>query len=342
MKQGLTLLQFVTVILLFSSCEPTVTPNDYQDYTAPRVIAMYPSDHPDHAIVYSNASFYIQFDDRMDPTIAAFDSDALIMENISLIPPVRIPLTFNLVNADTCLIANFDAKDINIEHIYRIRITDKMKNFSRIPLQNWKILDRYFFINGILKKKDPYFSINSHTNNDLGGRTIHLTGTCQNIETLTVFFSEYNKETSKTFRLPYGSTNWSVSYLVDTAIINEEAYAISLIAAPYASPRRLTKTVTIQLDLQPPKLIIDWPYTAGLIATNNCEIKGITFDNNRVTNIQIQVGTSNPINIGKNFFWNYSLCTTNLHNGETTLTIQVHDQAGNCTIKSIPIIITNQ
>lgn len=332
-KPGLPLL------LLLAACEAAVTPNAYQDYTPPRVVAMYPA--ADTLYAYTNTAFYVQFDDRMDPAIAAYDSDALVLENISVIPPERVPLTFQLVNADTCLIADFAPELINTEHVYRIQMSESMKNFSRMSLQDRCTQERYFFFKGSLVKQTPAFALTSHANNDWGGLTITLGGTCTGIETITVFFNNYSQETARTFRLPYGATTWSVSYSVNPTIIPESKQQLNLIAAPYASPERIPRAVTLNLDLQPPLFMVDWPYEPGLIVTNNAKIKGIAVDNTSITNISIQIGTNNWLPAMGTLDWYRYLNTTSYSNGNTTLNVKILDQAGNCSHISMPVFISN-
>ena len=341
MKRRIFGLLIMAATLLLSACEAAVSPNEYRDYTPPKVVAMYPSDHPNDVTVFSNASFYIQFDDRMDPAIAAFDSDALILEDVTEYPYKKIPLSFTLVNNDTCLVASYEQNNILKFHIYRLRISDNMKNFSRQTLQQRSNYERYFFFEGMKSNQPQNFSLTSHANNSRAGRTINLSGNCQGIETITVFFEEFNQSTSKTYNLPYGSTEWSIDYPVNIDLLKNESYTLTLIAAPYASHRRIPIRVNLNLDLTPPGIISFFPYTDFLTITNNCKIFGISSDNNVVTNIRYRIGSENWISAQGTTDWEASINTSNLSNTQYILEIMALDNSGNNRTQSIPVIISN-
>lgn len=328
------------LFLLLAACEAAVTPNAYQDYTPPRVVAMYPA--ADTLYAYTNTAFYVQFDDRMDPAIAAYDSDALILENISVIPPQRIPLTFQLVNADSCLLASFDPKSVRTDHVYMLRMTGRMRNFSRMALPAAQALDRCFLFEGMLPETAAAFTQTSHSDGSWGGREIRLSGTCSGIETIRVFFAEYPEETVQTFRLPYGSTTWSAAYQIDTTLFHEESYKLAFSAAPYASYRRLQQEVTVKLDLTPPEFCVIWPFCNGSLVSNTTTLYGYVVDNNAVDRLMVRVGTNGWQLAAGKLDWSLPLDTTALSNGPVTLHFAALDVAGNSNYTAIGVVVTNQ
>lgn len=328
------------MVLLLAACEAAVEPNDYRDYTPPRVVAMYPAE-PVDVSVPTNASFYIQFDDRMDPAIAAFDSDALILEDLTTGIAERIPLTFQLVNADTCLLATFDPKQVEQYHFYRLRVSDTMRNYSRLALPETTLYSRSIMFQGYYPPTVPAFTLTSHTNNGWGGQKIRFSGTCTGIETITVSFEEYGSTTEQVFRLPYGTTDWSVTYLVDTSLIRPEKYTFKLTAAPYYSYRRLVQSVDLRMDLQLPLFMPLWPYTANLAVTNNACIRGIAGDNWQVAGVYVKLGDGAWQQATGTLEWSRTVTVSVTSNTPSILHLAALDQAGNSNYCAIPVILSN-
>lgn len=344
MKRRITGLLIVAAALLLTACEAAVTPNEHRDYTPPKILAMYPSEYSS-VFVPSNASFYIQFDDRMDPAIAAYDSDALILEDFTVSPPVQIPLSFQLVNEDTCLIASFNPKDIQAHRFYRLRITTTMRNYSRLTLPNPNKQERTFFFEGLYPATTPFFSLSSHKNLDWGGRTIQLSGSCERIETIKVFFEKYPVETLKMYHINYGKNNWSISYPVNSAILREKTHRLHLIASIYFENRLLSKTIDLQLDLTPPAAMTTWPYADGMLLTNNSRITGIAGDNIHTSAVYARLDNAPWEQVNGTLNWtyslNYSLTTNDPATKAATLHMAAIDLAGNSNYSSRQIIITN-
>ena len=175
-----------------------------------------------------------------------------------------------------------------------------------------------------------------------GMREIRLSGTCNGIETVSVGFAEYYSETEQTFRLPYGSTNWSVTYLVDTTRLHEESYKLTLSASPYASYRRLLREVSVKLDLTPPEFCVIWPFCNGVQVSNTTTLYGYVVDNNAVDRVMVRVGTNAWQQATGTLDWSLSLNTTVLSNGPVTLHFAFFDIAGNSNHAAIGVVVTNQ
>lgn len=337
------ILLIITLLsIAFLGCEAPVEINEFRDYTAPVIMHMFPSTSylSNSITIPSNQPFFIQFDDRMDPAIIAYDSGSITLENISLIPPRKIDLRFELINQDSCLLASFDPNEINGSHIYQLTVGNNIKNYNRLFLKDENLVRLSFMFQGTVPNTPPTMTITSHTNNQRSGKIIRISGNCSGIEKIVALF-ETRPETLYTTNLSYGSTNWQMEIPIPEDFTENQINTLKFLGRSDTSSASASSQVQLCFDLVPPTYYLIYP-TANCVLSNTITNHGIAPDDNGIKQVTFSIYTNlyTDSNVSGSY-WEIPINTTNLENGNYTCTLMIEDNPGNRVSKSFSVTVDN-
>ncbi len=336
------LLAITLLLTALISCEAPIPVNEFRDYTAPKILRMFPNASylSNNVTMPSNKPFFIQFDDRMDPAIGSFDSDSITLENISVIPPKKIKLTFDLVNYDSCLLASFDPNDINGSHIYRLIVGNEIKNYNRILLENNVSSPMSFMFQGIITNSPPTLTITSHTNYQRSSKIVRLSGNCTSIEEVTAFFLYY-PETRYTATLNYGDTNWSIEVPIPSHFTEHQTNILQVIGRTETTFESDRDQVQLCFDITPPIYYMVFPF-ANCTLSNTMNLHGYALDDYGIKQVTMTIGTNTyeDTNVSGSY-WEVEIDSTTISNDTYTYTVTIEDIPGNRVTESFNIIVNN-
>ncbi|MEW5759837.1 MAG: Ig-like domain-containing protein [Candidatus Thermoplasmatota archaeon] len=137
----------------------------------------------------------------------------------------------------------------------------------------------------------------------------------------------------KSVKLPYNSESGYYEYGIDTAVVMDGEYNVSVKAYDLSSKSTESKELVFKVDNHPPEIEILWPVSGAYISG---EVRINAYMNETFpSSLMYTVDEGGWYDITKLFN------TTMVSDGEHTITIKAVDKAGHITKKSITVIVDN-